>query len=120
MARRAAAKTLGQKLQPSLIDGFGVRAHGGLSVAAPTAQVPPQAIYVLTHVDVFPAGKDQAVELVKAQADAARKDDGNLSVRRAAMGRAPQPFHVWSRRGATAKPSMRAPRRRTPRSSGKS
>lgn len=76
--KAAAATTLRQKLQPSLIGGFGVRPHSGLSVAAPKGQVPPDAIYVLTHVDVFPTGKDQAVELVKAQADAARKDDGSL------------------------------------------
>ena len=74
----AAATMLFQKLQPSLIGGFGVRPHGGLSLAAPKAQIPPEAVYVITHVDVFPAGKDQAVEFVKAQAEAARKDDGNL------------------------------------------
>jgi quinol monooxygenase YgiN len=77
-ATAAAAKALGQKLQPSLVGGFGVRPHSSLSVAAPKGQIPSDAIYVVTHVDVFPTGKDQAVELVKAQADAARKDDGNL------------------------------------------
>jgi quinol monooxygenase YgiN len=74
----AAAKALGQKLQPSLVGGFRLRPHSGLSVAVPKGRIPSEAIYVLTHVDVFPAGKDQAVELVKAQADAAHKDDGNL------------------------------------------
>ena len=74
----AAATALFQKLQPSLIGGFGVRTHSGLSIAASKAQISPEAVYVITHVDVFPAGKDQAVELVKAQAEAARKDDGNL------------------------------------------
>jgi quinol monooxygenase YgiN len=73
-----AATTFRDKLQPFMIGGFGVRPHGSLSVAAPKGQLPADAIYVLTHVDVFPAYKDQAVELVKAQADAARKDDGNL------------------------------------------
>ena len=66
------------KLQPLMIGGFGARPHGGLSVAAPKGQLPADALYVLTHVDVFPTYKDQAIELVKAQADAARKDDGNL------------------------------------------
>ena len=61
-----------------MIGGFGARPHGGLSVAAPKGQLPADALYVLTHVDVFPTYKDQAIELVKAQADAARKDDGNL------------------------------------------
>jgi len=76
--KAAAATALGQKLQPSMIDGFGVRQHSGFSLATRNGQIPSNAIYVVTHVDVFPAGKDQAAELVKAQAEAARKDDGNL------------------------------------------
>jgi len=66
------------KLRPLMISGFGVRPHSGLAVAPPKAQSPSDAIFVLTHVDVFPANKDQAVEHVKAQANAARKADGNL------------------------------------------
>src|SRR6516165_466221 len=76
--KAAAATSLGQKLQPAMIDGFGVRPHSGFEVAAPKGQIAAGALYVVTHVDVFPTGKDQAAELVKAQADAARKDDGNL------------------------------------------
>jgi quinol monooxygenase YgiN len=76
--KAAASASIRQKLQPAMIGGVGVRRHGGLSVATPKGQIPSDAIYALTHVDVFPTGKDQAVELVKAQADAARKDDGNL------------------------------------------
>ena len=78
-SKAAAATALGQKLQPTMIDGFGVRQHGGFEVvAAPKGQIPAGAVYVLTHVDVFPTFKDQAAALVKAQAEAARKDDGNL------------------------------------------
>jgi quinol monooxygenase YgiN len=73
-----AAAAFRSKLQPLMIGGFGARPHGGLSVAAPKGQLPVDALYVLTHVDVFPTYKDQAIELVKAQAEAARKDDGNL------------------------------------------
>jgi quinol monooxygenase YgiN len=73
-----AAAALRNKLQPLMIGGFGARPHGGLSVTAPKGQVSADALYVLTHVDVFPVHKDQAIELVKAQAEAARKDDGNL------------------------------------------
>jgi quinol monooxygenase YgiN len=72
------ATALRDKLQPLTIGGFGVRVHSGLSIAAPKGQASAETVYVLTHVDVFPVHKDQAVELVKAQADAARKDDGNL------------------------------------------
>jgi hypothetical protein len=56
----ASATAFWDKLQPLMIGGFGTRPHGGLSVTAPKAKLSPQAIYVLTHVDVFPAGKDQA------------------------------------------------------------
>ena len=73
-----AATAFRGKLQPLLIGGFGVRPHGGLLVASPEARTSAEALYVLTHVDVFPAGKDQAVELVKAQGEAARKEGGNL------------------------------------------
>jgi quinol monooxygenase YgiN len=76
--KAAAATALGQKLQTAMIDGFGVRPHSGFDITAPKGQIPAEALYVITHVDVFPAGKDQAAELVKAQAHAARKDDGNL------------------------------------------
>jgi quinol monooxygenase YgiN len=76
----AAASKAGflDKLQPLLIGGTGVRVFAPLSVAAPSGEGGSDAVYVLTHVDVFPAGKDQAVELVKALAEAARKDPGNL------------------------------------------
>ena len=76
--KAAVGTSLAQTPQASFIDGLATRPHSGLSLATSQAQIPPQALYVITHVDVFPAGKDQAVELVKAQADAARKDDGNL------------------------------------------
>jgi quinol monooxygenase YgiN len=65
-------------LQAILASPFAVRAFDGLSVAGATARGGRQAVWVLTHVDVFPAGKDQAVELVGALAKAGRMDDGNL------------------------------------------
>jgi quinol monooxygenase YgiN len=77
-AHDAGAAAFRNKLQPLMIGGFGARPHGGLSVAAPKGQLPADALYVLTHVDVFPTFKDQAIELVRTQAEAARKDDGNL------------------------------------------
>ena len=74
----SAAANFRDKLKPLLIGGFGVRPHGELSVAAPaTAQPPRDALHVLTHVDVFPTFKDQAIELVKGQAASARKTGGN-------------------------------------------
>src|SRR5436190_6614722 len=66
------------KLKPLLISGTGARLLSAFSVAAPTAQPGAGTVYVLTHVDVPPPQKDQAIELQKALAAAARKDDGNL------------------------------------------
>jgi quinol monooxygenase YgiN len=74
----AAATAFRDKMQPLMLGGFGVRPHSGLSIATPKAQLPSEAVFVVTHVDVFPVHKDPAIELVKAQADAARKGDGNL------------------------------------------
>ena len=74
----AAATSFREKMQPILIGGFGIRPHAGLSIVAAKPQLPRDAIHVLTHVDVFPNFKDQAIELVKAQAEAARKDSGNF------------------------------------------
>lgn len=69
---------LRDKLQPLLISGTGARVLSGFSVAPPAGQAGPDAVFVLTHVDVPPPQKDQAIELQKALATAARKDDGNL------------------------------------------
>jgi len=66
------------EVQPLMVSPFSVRSFGGLSVAAPNGRGGTDAVYVLTHVDVFPAGKDQAVVLVKELAEAGRKDEGNL------------------------------------------
>jgi quinol monooxygenase YgiN len=66
------------KLNPLLISGTGARLLSGFSVAPPAAQPGPETVFVLTHVDVPPPQKDQAIELQKALAAAARKDDGNL------------------------------------------
>ena len=79
-AHGAAASTSAfrDKLKPLLISGTGARLLSAFSVAAPTGQSGSGTVYVLTHVDVPPPQKDQAIELQKALAAAARKDDGNL------------------------------------------
>jgi quinol monooxygenase YgiN len=66
------------KLNPLLISGTGARLFSDLSVAPPGGQAGPDAVFVLTHVDVPPPQKDQAIELQKALAAAARRDNGNL------------------------------------------
>jgi quinol monooxygenase YgiN len=79
-AHGAAASTSAfrDKLKPLLISGTGARLLSAFSVAPRAAQPGSGTVYVLTHVDVPPPQKDQAIELQKALAAAARKDDGNL------------------------------------------
>jgi quinol monooxygenase YgiN len=66
------------KVQPMLVGPTEIRVHNGFAIAPPSAQGGRDAVWVLTHVDVFPAGKDQAAALVTALAEASRKLPGNL------------------------------------------
>jgi quinol monooxygenase YgiN len=76
-AHRAAAETLANKLQPFFAAPFDTRQFLPLSIGprANSAKL-GSAVYVLTHIDVFPAGKDKATELVKGFAEASRNDQG--------------------------------------------
>src|SRR5947209_7962411 len=80
-AHGAAVAALRDKLQPVFASPFDIRSNAGLSVAGPSIGAEPATlspVYVLTHVDVFPAGKDQTIELLRQLADASRKENGNL------------------------------------------
>ncbi len=74
----AAEKAFQDKVRAILVGPAEIRVHDGFSIAAPSGQGGRDAVYVLTHVDVFPAGKDQAAALVTALAQAGRKAPGNL------------------------------------------
>ena len=74
----ASASAFRDKLKPMLVGPIEIRSFHGFSIAPPSAQGGPLAVYVVTHVDVFPAGKDQAGALVTALAEAGRKMPGNL------------------------------------------
>jgi quinol monooxygenase YgiN len=74
----AGARAFRDKLQSLLVSPLDARPSGGLSVAAQTAPAAADAVYVLTHVDVVPTGKDQGIALVKELAEAGRKDAGNF------------------------------------------
>jgi quinol monooxygenase YgiN len=78
----AANSALRDQLQPWFASPFDIRSNAGLAVAPPPvggeAGAGSAAVYVLTHVDVFPAGKDQTVEMLKTLAADSRKDPGNL------------------------------------------
>jgi quinol monooxygenase YgiN len=80
-AHGAAVGALRDQMQPLFASPFDVRTNSGLSVAGPAVGAEAGAgkrVYVLTHVDVFPAGKDQTIELLKQLADTSRKEAGNL------------------------------------------
>jgi quinol monooxygenase YgiN len=80
-AHGAAVGALRNTLQPVFASPFDIRSNAGLSVAGPAVGTEPgggNRVYVLTHVDVFPAGKDQTIELLKQLAETSRKETGNL------------------------------------------
>ena len=80
-AHAAAVGGLRDKLQPLFASPLDIRTNAGLAVAGPAIGSEPgagSAVYVLTHVDVFPAGKHQTIELLKQLAEASRKESGNL------------------------------------------
>lgn len=78
-AAAASTTTLRDKLRPFLVGPFEIRSFGGLSITGPGAPGGQQAVYVITHVDVFPAGKERAAGLTTALAAAGRKMPGNLT-----------------------------------------
>jgi quinol monooxygenase YgiN len=73
----APTKTFHDKIVPLLTAPLDVRPMLPLWVAKPAGGA-RGAVYGLTHVDVVPPSKDQAVELLKEMAEASRKDPGNL------------------------------------------
>lgn len=74
----AATSAFEAKLRAQLISPFDARPSSGLSIVAPKAQPAADTVYVLTHVDVVPSGKDQGQELVETLAKDARGEPGNL------------------------------------------
>jgi len=102
-AHGAAMKGLADKLQALFASPFDARQFWTLSVAAPAAGADMSgAVYVLTHVDVFPAGKDQVAALIKQQVDDSRKDVGVLRFDAVIQDARPNHFHLieaWASRG---------------------
>jgi quinol monooxygenase YgiN len=103
-AHGAAMQALGDKLQPIFASPFDARQFGPLDIAAPAAGADlGGAIYILTHVDVFPAGKDDVAALVKQLAQDSRKDAGAQRFDVVVWDGHPNHFHLieaWSGRQA--------------------
>jgi quinol monooxygenase YgiN len=102
-AHAAAKKSLADKLQPLFASPFDARQFWTLSVAAPAAGADASgAVYVSTHVDVFPAGKDEVAAMVKQLAEDSRKDAGSLRFDAVVWDGHPNHFHLieaWANRG---------------------
>lgn len=76
-AHAAAAKALGDKLQPIATAPFSSRPFLVVDVDKPAADANlASAIWVLTHIDVFPQGKDEVAGMVKQLVVDSRKDAG--------------------------------------------
>lgn len=73
-------KQFREKLQAMLISGYDERPHTGLAVGPVTAGAGARgaAVYVVTHVDVIPPRKDDAIAALQVLAEASRKEGGNL------------------------------------------
>jgi quinol monooxygenase YgiN len=74
----ASTKEFRDKLRPLLASPSDERLHNALSVDPAPAAATPGAVYAVTHVDVIPPRKDDAVTLLKQLAEDSRKDPGNL------------------------------------------
>lgn len=74
------SKKFREKLQALLVTGYDERPHGGLAVGPVTAGTGARgdAVYVVTHVDVVPPKKDEAIAALLALAEASRKESNNL------------------------------------------
>ena len=77
-AAGASASGFGDQLQPILASPPEVRSFDGLAGERPAGPGGPAAVWVLTHIDVFPAGKDRTADLVRSLAEAGRDREGNL------------------------------------------
>jgi quinol monooxygenase YgiN len=72
-AHGPAVKALAEKLQPYAAAPFSTRQFLPLSIAAPPAEAKlGTAMWVLTHVDVFPAGKDEVAARIRASSASMR------------------------------------------------
>jgi len=107
-AHGAAMKALAGKLEESFASPFDARRFWSLSVAGsppgPAAGAGSTgAVYVLTHVDVFPAGKEEAAALIKQLVDDSRNDAGALRFDAVIQDARPNHFHLieaWANPGA--------------------
>lgn len=73
-----AASGLAAKMRALLVSPPDIRPSSALSVAPPAAAPTPATVYVVTHVDIVPPAKAQAMPLLEQLARNARTENGNL------------------------------------------
>jgi|ERR1700694_4462295 len=89
-----------QALRNSPVDD---RFHNALSVGDLEGPRPARGVYVVTHVDVIPPRKDDAVGLLKTLGEASRRDDGNMRYEVVQQTNRPNHFtvvEIWASREA--------------------
>jgi autoinducer 2-degrading protein len=74
----AAQKQLFTTLEPIRVSGYDERPYKTLSTARGTGKADRDAVYVISHVDIAPTSPIKAPEALRSQAEASRKEPGNL------------------------------------------
>jgi quinol monooxygenase YgiN len=79
-AHQAAPQTkqFREKLQRLQVSPYDERPHRGFDLGAVSNVAAPGALYVVTHADAIPTGKDDAAGYLKALAEASRKENSNV------------------------------------------
>ncbi len=77
-ASALATQAFRAKLDPMLRAPYDERTHVGLNVGAASKTPAPSAIYVVTHIDIFPPSQAAGLDQIRALSDDSRKDDGNI------------------------------------------
>jgi len=75
----AATLKFRDKLKPIVDAPYDERINAALYVTQGKSESQPGAIYVVTHVDVIPAGKDDCMAALKAMSVDTANDSGNIS-----------------------------------------
>ena len=72
----AHVKEFREKISSHLISAIDDRLHSALAVAQPADKATPEAVRVITHVDVPPPRKDECIALLQTLASDSRKEAG--------------------------------------------
>jgi quinol monooxygenase YgiN len=75
-AAGAHSREFRDKIKPPLISGIDERPHRGMETAAAQDKAAPNAVFVVTHVDVPPPQKDDCISALQTLAADSRKEAG--------------------------------------------